>query len=146
MVNVVKLFMKPTTTASGSKFNAFYCYLQNKEGNAYIDVVKPSATNEGGTRPVSLRVKLPTNAPIHDKLKACLDKGMHFPLYVHLDAVKRTNDDKPYYFITNDKDKEGNLKLDKYGNKHYIIIIYDTDKIEQAPVKSLTLDDVFERE
>lgn len=142
-IDILKVFSKKVLNKQGVAFTTYYAYLQGKDDKGQIcDITKVVATADKSEMPVSIRVKFPAKAPILDKVNDAIKNGMHFPLYITLND-KRTPDNKPYFFLTMDKDKNGVKRVDKYGEKHYIAIIYDTDSITQAETAHVSIDDVL---
>lgn len=71
-----------------------------------------------------------------EALKKVQDSAVAYPI-----ALTLNEDD---YFITVNRDRETKqVKLDKNGHKHAVIVIRDFEKVEKAPYKPMTLEDAY---
>ena len=115
------------------KFPVFYGYSQelNEEGTDFIDVMVPYTDSEGKPqmKPRNFKVVL------DEKLKLLLLSEDKFP-------YRLTLENGIDFFITVDKDKEGNARLDKYGKKHGLVVINSFKDYVPVPRKSMSFEDM----
>lgn len=136
-IDTIQLCKKKVTTSENVTFNSYFAYILTKDKDGkLIPIAKHSA--DGRTYYKSIRVHLAK------EIEQQLIKDNKFPYNVVL-KEGRDADNKPYYFVTKDKMKNGVLRLDKSGNYHYIIIINHIDSYSPAEstVNTTTLDDII---
>ena len=130
----VKLFSKKVRTKDNRTFTAYYAVIQERKGDKFVDKETTNYDNK--------RVALSIRVVLTDKARAFVETDKHCPYMVELDNEAKNSDGTGQFFITIDKDKDGVVKLDKYGKKHPVLIIREFNAIEQAERKSITFDDV----
>ena len=121
----IKLCTKTMKTKDNNReFQVYFGYLYDtdKDGN------RLETHNDK-----SLKIKL--TKELEERLKRDFDNK--YPFFMLLD------EDSKDYFVTIDKYKSGKPKLDKEGNKHWILVISNFRDIQEAPIEKLTIKDMF---
>lgn len=140
----LKVCSKPVKTAEGKTFDAFFAYRQEMKDGVPTDVLTPSTDEDGKPIMIAKSIRVALTGAAEKKLK--LDAN--FPYLLTLEDMVEpidTDDDinQPDFYVTIDKDTEGNPRLDKKGNKHLIAIISNfRDYSHVAPASSFSLDDI----
>lgn len=93
---------------------------------------------DGQTKDVSKSVKV----ALGEDLRKKLDAEDNYPYRLTLDDELKLADGRDSFYVTINKDKDGNERLDKNGKHHAIIVIRAVSGYEHVPPKSLTLDDI----
>ena len=138
MENVINLCRKEVEK-DNKKFPVYFAYRQelNTEGE-YTDVITPSV-NEKGEPVMKAR---PLKVALADKLRKELEADNNFPYRMILDSELKLDDGKDGYYLAIDKDKEKNVRKDKYGKRHVILVIRKPKSYEPLPREVITFDDV----
>lgn len=140
----LKVCSKPVKTAEGKTFDAFFAYRQEMNADGIpTDVLTPSTDADGKAIMIAKSIRVALTGAAEKKLK--LDAN--FPYLLTLEdgnePLDYTELEQPDFYVTIDKDKDGNPRLDKKGNKHLIAIISNFRAYSHvAPASSLSLDDI----
>ena len=133
------MLCKKKVKNGNQEFYVTFGYLQNKkEDGTFEDKTSIVFNADGTTKDISKSVKV----ALGDELRKKLDLQDAYPYRLVLDDELKTADNKESFYVTINKDKDGNVRLDKNGHKHAIIVIRAVKSYEPVPIKSLTLDDI----
>lgn len=139
MKRYLMLCKKTVENANGQKFPVIFGYRQTLNDKGEFDDVLTSITdNDGNQKFVAKSVKV----ALADTLRKQLDAEDKYPYRLVLNDELKLADGRDSYYVTINKDKDGNERLDNKGNHHAIIVIRAVESYEQVPLKSLTLDDI----
>lgn len=142
---LLKVCKKAVTTKDNRTFDAIFAYRQEfNEDNIPVDVLTPVTTADGKADMVARSIRVALTGEAKKKLIA-MD---NFPYLLTLEDGrdennKRIDGVKPDFYVDKDKNKEGEIRLDKKGKPHLIAIISDyRDAAHVEPMNSLSLDDI----
>lgn len=132
------LVLSKKVNVDDQEFEVYYGYRQdkNKDGE-FVDRLTPVVDKEGKPAMISKSIKIALAGEFLDSVK---DKT--FPLFVTIDMDKVDENGRKVNYVTIDKDSNKNVRKDKNGNKHLILIIRKAEEVIEAPRKSYSLDDV----
>lgn len=132
------LVLSKEVSKDNHKFTVYYGYRQDKnEKGEFVDRLTTTIGNDGKPVTISKSIKV---ALTEDFIKKYNDR--HFPLFVTLDMDKKDKQGHSLAYVTVDKDSNKNVRKDKNGKKHLILVIKDAEEVIEAPRKSYSLDDV----
>ena len=136
--HTIKLCMKMQKAKDGSgEFPTYFAYRQVKDPatGEFATVMLPRQDENGNPTMIaqSYRVVFTESAKV---LKAQLDTENKFP-YLLLDL-----EDNEDFSIAVDKDKDGNIRLDKANKPRYVIFLKSVKEYAEAPRRSLSFEDV----
>ena len=133
------LCKKKVKTKDGKSFDVVFGYRQilNEKGE-YEDVKSLIFLENGETKDIAKSVKV----ALADSLRKKLDAEDKYPYRLVLNEEFKLPDGRDSFYVSINKDKEGNPKLDNKGHKHAIIVIRDVESYEAVPLQSLTLEDI----
>lgn len=134
-VETIKLCSHKVKTKEGELFDSYYCFLGHYDPKEEKFIADTYTDKNNEVKDKSVRVHL------CDPILSTLKKDNNFPYIVELDPSKKIND-KPSYYLTIDKDTDGIIRLDKNGNKHYIIIVYDVKSYKHIDPEQRALDSI----
>lgn len=139
MKEYLMLCKKVVKTNDGQEFPTYFGYRQGitDEGDFY-DELSPAIDKEGNSIMVARAVKV----RLSKLLEAKLNSMVKFPCRLTLDITAKTENGKAQYFVTKDKDKNGNPRLDKHGKQHAVVVINDVVAFEEVERQSYTLSDI----
>lgn len=140
MKDVILLVRKMQKGNNGREFPIYYCYRQvlNEVSGEYEDLLTPGFVSANGDiKPRAISIKVKPTKHFEEKYGNC-----KFPMFVEIDDEVKGDDGKSQYFMKPDKDNTGKVRLDKYGNKHLLMVLHEVSKMWEAPVKSYSIDDV----
>lgn len=142
---LLKVCKKAVTTKDNRTFDAIFAYRQEmNEDNIPVDVLTPVTTADGKADMVAKSIRVALTGEAKKKLIA----HDNFPYLLVLEdgrdlEGKVCEDLTPDFYVTKDKDKDGNVRLDKNGKSHIIAIISDyREATHVEPMNSLSLDDI----
>lgn len=138
-IDTIQLCKKKVTTTDGVSFNSYFAYLLMKGKDGKLTPIEKTGA-DGKSYFKSIRVHL------GKEIEQELLKDNRFPYNISLKDGRDKDTNKPNYFVTRDKNKQGLLRLDKNGNSHYIIVINHVEFYQPADstVNTLSLDDIVE--
>lgn len=138
MNDILKVFSKELKTANGGTFTTHYGYRQqvSPEG-AYSDIGTPAVDSEGK----AIIISKPIKVKFSEEMFNAVNK-LHFPIYIELDRDMKLDNGESAYFVTVDKDKDKNARLDKHGKRHLVCVIRKAVSVVEAPMESRSLDDL----
>lgn len=135
--HTIKLCMKMQKAKDGSgEFPTYFAYrqVQDPATGEFTTAMIPSVDKDGNPTffAQSYRVVFTESAKV---LKAKLDTDNKFP-YLLLDL-----EDNEDFSIAVDKDKDGNIRLDKENKKRFVIFLKSAEKYVEAPRRSISFED-----
>ena len=138
MKNYLMLCKKKVKNGN-QEFSVTFGYRQvlNEKTGEFDDVLS-SVMDNGSQKFVAKSVKV----ALAKELAAKLDSEDKYPYRLTLDTELKLEDGRDSFFVTINKDKDGNERLDKNGKHHAIIVIRAVSSYEPVPPKSLSLDDI----
>ena len=138
-MDILKVFSKDIETDKGGKFTTYYGYRQefNAETGEYTDMGTPTFDADKNPIVISKPIKVKFSKAMYESIK-----GLHFPLIFKLDRDMKDKEGNSAFFVTTDKDKDGNARLDKNGKRHLCCVICSCIEVFPAPFEELTLDDL----
>ena len=139
MIQVINLCQKTVTSKDNKSFPVTFCYRQveNPDGT-YTDVLTPGIDNDGKPTMYAKSIKVALSSALRKKLEA---EGQ-YPYRVVLDSDLKCDDGSESYYITVDKKENGDIRLDKNGKKHCIVVIRKFASYEPLPHNAITFDDI----
>ena len=132
------LVLSKEITKDNNKFTVYYGYRQDKnEKGEFVDRKTMITDENGQPKEISRPIKV---ALAKSFLDANKDKS--FPLFVTLDMSKKDKEGNSVAYVNVDRDSNKNVRKDKNGKKHLILVIKEAEEVIEAPRKSYSLDDV----
>lgn len=138
MISYLMLCKKKVKNGN-QEFSVTFGYRQvlNEKTGKFDDVLS-SVMDNGSQKFVAKSVKV----ALAKELAAKLDSEDKYPYRLYLDTDLKLEDGRDSFYVTINKDKDGNERLDKNGKHHAIIVIRAVNGYESVPPKSLSLDDI----
>lgn len=138
MEHILKVFSKELETTNGGKFMTYYGYRQELTSTGeYTDIGTPTLDAEGKPIVISKPIKVKFSKEFYDRVK-----DLHFPLLLTLDDSAKLKDGSSAFFVCIDKDKDKKSRVDKNGKRHLVCVIQQAKEVLEAPMQSLTLEDL----
>lgn len=133
------MLCKKKVKNGNQEFEVTFGYRQdfNPTTNEYEDK-KSTIIIDGQPTEVAKSIKV----ALGKELRAKLDAEDKYPYRLTLDDSYKLPDGRDSFYVTINKDKEGNERLDKNGKHHAIVVIREVVDYEVVPPKSLSLDDI----
>ena len=133
------MLCKKKVKNGNQEFDVTFGYRQtlNEETGEFEDV-ESTIMVDGQPKKVAKSVKVALAKDLRKKL----DEENKYPYRVTLDDELKTANGDDSYYVTINKDKDGNERLDKNGKHHPILVIREIADYEVVPPKSYTLDDI----
>lgn len=138
MEKIIKLCRKEVTVGDKT-FPTLFAYKTMKNDKGEIVTLTVPSTDEKGTpimKAKSFKVALA------EELFNTLEKENKYPYLVTIDEDLKLADGRDSFYITVDKDKNGDVRYDKYNHKHPIMVIRAVKHYEQAPKTSISFEDI----
>lgn len=126
----IKLFKTKQKAKNGNVFDVFYSYPLVEVSKGVFKEIKTKVNGKVAT--------LAYRTILTDNVRQSLNKD-NFPYILTLDDSKTSKD----YFITTDKDKEGQLRLTKEGQKRTILVIKNFREAEHYTPEHRSLLDLI---
>ena len=130
--------------ANNRTFPSYFAYKVDKdqEGNFITREYPTTVTNEDGTTSSVMKAKsfkVGLGEVVEAQLKA--DKSQ-FPYIIVYDDEVADKDGKRANYIKVDKDKDKNVRLDKYGKRHAVLVLREIVEFTPAPRTEIAFDDI----
>ena len=143
MIHYLKVCSKRTKTKDGKIFDAMFAYRQVDNDGVMTDVLTPSKDKDGKPVMVAKSIRIALTGDAKRKLIAENKFPYLLTLEDGLNEERKPNGQSQDYYVTKDKDKDGVVRLDKYGKSHPIAVISDyRSAIHIEPLNNMTLDDI----
>ena len=136
-MDVLKVFSKEVATSTGGKFTVYYGYRQELVNGEYQDITTPATNDKGEAIIIAKPIKVKFGKEMFEKVK-----DMSFPLLFLLDRDMKDSKGNSSFFITIDKDKDNEARVDNKGNRHLVCVICGCKEVVPAPRTELSLDDL----
>lgn len=145
MLRIIKLCMKEVEDKTNNRtFPSYFAYKvdMDKDGNAITREYPTTVTAEDGTTSTVMKAKsfkVGLGEVVEAQLKA--DKSQ-FPYIITYDDEDTDKDGKRINYIKVDKDKDKNVRLDKYGKRHAVLVLREIKNFTPAPRTEINFDDI----
>lgn len=136
-MDMLKVFSKEVATSNGGKFTVYYGYRQEEVNGVIQDITTPAQNEKGEAIIIAKPIKVKFGKDMFERVK-----DMSFPLLFTLDREMKDAKGNSSFFITVDKDKDNEARVDNKGNRHLVCVICSCKDVVPAPRTELTLDDL----